>query len=236
ANFSRDSALVALEKVAQFDELLPGFYVWHLIDKKTGTYLTAVTQGEARISPNQLRRVTKRKLEQERQALVQAKSDLEAQVADLEKRKAALLGQMETISKERDVAKDEVTKVSAEKQVLNAEKEQLTLKLNSVYYSIGNFNELSKKGALKKPFLGKIKSEDLSKVQFDRTLDLSKLQQISLTAANVGLKQIKGITIFPEAMYKANVDYKVTLEGGNATVLFTNPDRFKGTNIVIAAK
>ena len=236
AGFSRDSAMKALERVAQFDEMMPGFYVWHFIDKKSGSYLTTVTQGEAKISPNQLRRATKRKIEQERQALVQAKADLEAQVADLEKRKAALLGQIESIGTERDQARQETKVVSAEKTALAAEKDQLTVKLNTVYYTIGNMKDLKKQGVLKSPLLGKVKSSDLTKLQYDRTLDLSKSKSVMISANSVSLKSIKEVVIYPEAMYKAGSDYKVTLEGGNATVQLLNADRFKGANVVIAVK
>ncbi len=236
AGFSRDSALVALEKVAQFDELMPGFYVWHFIDKKTGTYLTTITQGEAKISPNQLRRATKRKLEQERQALVQAKADLEAQVAELEKRKAALMGSVEAISQDRDKAKAETKQVSAEKTALANEKDALTTKLNSIFFTIGNINDLKKKGVLRRPFLGKVKGSDLSKAQYDRSMDLTRSQQVSFSANSIGLKEISAVTIYPEESFKLDADYKVKLEGGNATVTFIRPDRFKGANVVIGAR
>jgi len=236
AGFSLDSARATLEKVAQFDELMPGFFVWHFLDKKSGLYLTTVTQGEAKISPNQLHRATKRKLEQERTALVQAKSDLEAQVADLEQRKATLLGQIESIGKERDQAKNEVKVVTSEKVALTAEKEKLTAKLNSVYYTVGSIDNLKSRGVLRRPFLGRVKGSDLSKAQYDHWMDVSHSTNLTITASSVGLSQISDVIIYPEEAFKSGSDYKVKVEGATATITLLRPDRFKGANIVIGAK
>lgn len=236
AGFSKDSAVAALEKVAQFDELIPGFYVWHFIDKKTGTYLTTVTQGEAKISPNQLKRITKRKIAQERQALLQSKSELEAQVAELEQRKQKLQRQLEAMGKELGETQEQVRTITAEKEKVAQEREELRIRLNTLYYTFGNENELKKSGVLKRPFLGKLKEADLQKVDYSRTQDLSKSNLVVITADEVKLKSIKKVTVYPTAMYQLNRDYKVVIEGNQATIELLNPDRFKGAYVVFAAQ
>ncbi|MCX7835783.1 MAG: hypothetical protein N2450_06915 [bacterium] len=236
AGFSKDSAIAVLEKVAQFDELIPGFYVWHFIDKKTGTYLTTVTQGEAKISPNQLKRITKRKIAQERQALLQSKSELEAQVAELEQRKQKLQRQLEAMGKELGETQEQVRTVTAEKEKVTQEREELQTRLNTMYYTVGSETELKKSGALKRPFLGKLKEADLQKVEYSKSQDLSKTNIVWIRAEDVRLNAIQKVTVYPTAMYQINRDYKVTIEGKQAKVEIINLDRFKGANVIFAVQ
>lgn len=236
SGFSRDSAVAALEKIAQYDELIPGFYVWHFIDKKSGTYLTTVTQGEAKLSPNQLKRITKRKIAQERQALIQAKSDLESQVAELEQRKAKLQRQLESMGKELGETQEQVRTVTSEKEKVTAEREQLHTRLNTLFYTIGNETELKKTGALKRPFLGKLKESDLQKVEYSQSQDLLKSTIVSFSASDVKLKILKKVMVYPTTTYQLNRDYKVTIENNVATIELIKPEVFKSANVIFVAQ
>lgn len=54
-NLPRDKAAKFLEETALIDELRDGFNIWLYYDDKEGVFGTFVTQGTARISPNQFK-------------------------------------------------------------------------------------------------------------------------------------------------------------------------------------
>ncbi|RPH93546.1 hypothetical protein EHM69_10045 [candidate division KSB1 bacterium] len=221
-----EDAVKMIEQTSLTAELLPGFEVWSYYNE--GVFGSFVTQGTARLSPNALARSTKRRIDTERQNLIQARNQKEQEVKDLETRRAELQDQIRSLDEERKTAMAQMTEMSLKN-------ETLARQMNSVTYVTGTLKELSKQGLIRKPTLGKWETSDLDKMQNPNSLDLRADNRITLAASALGVGRIGKVLLFPRS-YVENTDYKVVLseDKQTATVVLQKTEKFQFTKLVIA--
>jgi len=219
-------ALALIEKEALVPELLPGFEVWNYYGE--GIFGTFVTQGQAKITPNELTRATKRKIDAERNTLIQERNQKQVEVEDLEARKAELQQQIQSLEEERTSMMAQVAKMATSNDSLARE-------LNSVKYHIGTFRDLERSGAIRKPALGKWNTGDIEAVQHTGSLDLRKDARIVVNAASLGLSKVDKILVFPR-FFDEDKDYRVELspDHTSATIVLEKPAKFNLSRLVIA--
>ncbi|HEY3295811.1 MAG TPA: hypothetical protein VGL38_10250 [bacterium] len=210
-----DEAVKLIEQSALTQELLPGFEVWNYYEapKAEGDkpiFGTFVTQGTAKLSPNALARSTKRRIDSERQNLIQARNQKEEEVKDLETRRAELTDQIKGLEEERKNMMNQMGEMAQKN-------ESLARQLASVFYVVGTFKDLSKQGIIKKPTLGKWQSSDMDKIQNPSVLDTRADTRITFTAASVGLGRINQVLLFPRS-YDEGQDFKITVSEDKQTV------------------
>jgi hypothetical protein len=223
---SEEEAMQLVEQEALFPELLPGFEIWNYWGD--GIFGTFVTQGEAKITPNELMRISKRKIDQERSNLIQARNRAQEEVTDLENRRTELTGQIEKLETERSQALAQIALMAEQ----NAE---LARQLNSVIYQVAPFATLEKLGVIDKPTLGKWRAVNLDKMTDTKTMDLRKAKEISFSAADAGLSKIGKALLFPR-YFVEGVDYRIEVtddkKSGKVTLL--KPERFQLIKLAIA--
>jgi predicted nucleic acid-binding Zn-ribbon protein len=223
---AEEDAMKLIEQTALTTELLPGFEVWNYYND--GIFGTFVTQGSARMSPNALTRATKRRIDTERQNLIQARNQKEQEVHDLESRREELKQSIQNLEEER-------TSMMSQMSEMAQKNEDLARQLNTLRYQVGTFKDLSKQGLIRKPTLGKWESDDLDKVTDATTLDLRSDNRITFTASSLGMNKIGQIVLFPRS-YDDESDYKIILSDDkqSATVVLQKPDKFRLGKIAIA--
>jgi uncharacterized membrane protein YqiK len=221
-----EEALKLVEQEALFPELLPGFEIWNYWGE--GVFGTFVTQGSARISPNELMRASKRKIDQERQTLIAARNRAQEEVTDLETRRAELGAQVDKLETERSQALAQIALMAEQ----NAE---LARQLNSVVYQIATFETFEKQGILEKPTLGKWRARDLEKMTSTSSLDLRQSQEIPFSAADVGLSRVSKVIVFPR-YFVEGTDYRIihSDDRKSGTVTLLKPERFQLVKLAIA--
>ena len=219
-------AVKLIEQTSLTTELLPGFEVWNYYNE--GVFGSFVTQGTARLSPNALARSTKRRIDTERQNLIQARNQKEQEVKDLEARRTELQDQLRNLDEERK-------SMMGQMEEMAQRNEALARQLHSVTYTVGTFKELSKLGVIRKPTLGKWETADLDRMQNPGTLDLRADNRITVSASALGLGKITKVMVFPRS-FEDNADYKVMItdDRQSATVVLQKTDRFNLTKLAIA--
>jgi predicted nuclease with TOPRIM domain len=223
---NEEDALKMIEKEAMVPELLPGFEVWNYYGE--GLFGTFVTQGQAKITPNELARATKRKIDAERQNLIQERNQKQSEVDDLEARKMELQQQIRSLEEERSAMLDQVTAMASTNDSLAQE-------LNSLKFHIGTFRDLERSGAIRKPAFGKWNTGDIEAVEHTGSLDLRKSSRIVINAASLGLDKVEKILVFPR-YFKEDGDYHVELtpDRKSATLVLEKPSKFNLSRLVIA--
>ena len=223
---SEDQAMKLIEQNALTMEMLPGFEVWSYYND--GAFGSFVTQGTARMSPNALTRATKRRIDTERQNLIQARNQKEQEVHDLETRRAELQDQIRGLEEEKSA-------MIGKMQEMANRNEDLARTLNTIHYTVGTFKDLSKQGIIHKRTFGKWETDDLEKIQNPTALDLRSDDRITFTAASVGLKRISQIKVFPRS-YDNNSDYKIMISDDkqSATIILEKPEKFRLAHVAIA--
>jgi len=227
-----DDAVKLIEQTSLTTELLPGFEVWNYYvvpePLKEGVFGSFVTQGTARLSPNALARATKRRIDTERQNLIQARNQKEQEVNDLEARRTELQDQLRSLDEQRKTMMGQMEEMAQRN-------ESLAKQLHSVTYTVGTFKDLSKLGVIRKPTLGKWETSDLEKMQNPGTLDLRADNRITISASALGLGKITKVLVFPRS-FDDNVDYKVMIadDRQSATVVIQKTDKFQFTKLAIA--
>lgn len=217
----KERAMELVERTALFDELVPGFKVWNFY---TGDdYGSSVTQGTASISPNTLIRQAKKKLVDARDEAISQRDQLAENIGTLEEKRDQLITQVDSLS--------------TEKENLIGQVSELNVEVNSLYYLLDSQNNLKKKGVLKGGFLKSTKLRDVTPGLFSKSVDMRTQTQIVFSAADLGLRKIKKITLFPK-FYNEGKDYKIEISGDNLTAIVTILDtaKFKNERIVISAK
>ena len=219
-------ALRLIEREAMIPELLPGFEVWNYYGD--GIFGTFVTQGSAKVSPNALRRATKRRIDAERQNLIQARNQKQQEVDELEARKTEILQQLRNLEEERQAMMSQMTTMAQSNDSLAAE-------LNSLRYYADTFRNLEREGAIRKPALGKWQTGDLRAVTLHSTVDLRLEDRFVVTASSVGLDRISKVLLFPR-YYKDNSDYRVEIsdDRSSATVILQRPEKFNLAQLIVA--
>lgn len=223
---SEEEALHTIEREAMTPELLPGFEIWNYYGD--GIFGTFVTQGSASISPNELQRATKRRIDAERQALIQARNQKEREVQDLEARRIELQDQIRSLEESRETLMQQMAEIAAHNDSLAAQ-------INSVSYTVATFRELLTMGAIRKPALGKWQTVDLHAPDNPVKLDLRSDNRISFSASDLELKRITKILVFPR-YFEEDLDYRVIISEDRqlGTVIIERPDRFHLANVAIA--
>ena len=221
-----DQAVKLIEQTSLTPELLPGFEVWNYYNE--GVFGSFVTQGTARLSPNALARATKRRIDTERQNLIQARNQKEQEVKDLEARRTELSDQIHNLDEQRQT-------MMTQMQDMAQKNETLSRQLNSVTYAVGTFKDLSKLGVIRKPTLGKWETADLERMQNPGTLDLRADNRITISAAALGLSKISKVMVFPRS-YDENADYKVMIadDRQSATVVLQKTEKFQFVKLALA--
>lgn len=217
----KEQAQEIVSRTALFDELAAGFKVWNFYSG--GEYGTAVTQGDAQVSPNVFVHRAKRKLAAERDEAVSQRDKLAEEYKHIADRQEEVVTQLDEVSRE---------KKSLENRVV-----QLDRQVNSVFYRLDLQENLKKKKILKSGFLTSTKLRDVSPEQFDQSLDLSIDNQLVISAASLKIKKIQDVVLYPK-FYKKGASYKVFITPNKKHALLTLLDsaRFKSERVVIAVK
>jgi hypothetical protein len=217
----KEEAIELVNQTALFDELMEGFKVWNFY---TGDeYGTSVTQGTASISPNMLIHLAKKKLTDARDQAVSERDKLVGDIKVLEEKQEQVISQVDLLAKEKE---NLITKVT-----------DLNQQVNSLYYLLDLKDNLEKKGILKSGFLKTTKLCDVSSEHFSQAIDLRSEDKVLISAADLGIKKIKDVTLYPK-FYKEGTNYQVKMTADNRFALLTLVDRerFRNERVVIAVK
>jgi hypothetical protein len=217
----KEKAVELLNQTALFDELMEGFKVWNFY---TGDeYGTSVTQGTARISPNMLVHLAKKKLTDARDQALSQRDKLTEDIKVLEENREQMITQVDQLTNE--------------KEGLTIKVSDLTQQVNSLYYLLDLQGNLEKKGILKSGFLKTTKLRDVSPEHFCQAIDLRSEDQVLISAADLGIKKIREVTLYPK-FYKQGTNYQVKITADNRFALLSliDRDKFRNERVVIAVK
>jgi len=223
---SEEESMKLIEKTALTPEVLPGFEVWNYYNE--GVFGTFVTQGTASLSPNALARATKRRIDTERQNLIQARNQKEQEVKDLEVRRTELQSELQSLEEEKAA-------MMVQMQEMANRNEDLARTLNTVHYAVGTFRDLAKQGLIRKPALGKWQTNNLERMDNPSTLDLRSGDRITVMASALGLNRISQIVVFPRS-YDERSDYQIVIseDKQSAIVVFQKPAKFRLARVALA--
>ena len=224
---SDDNAKKLVSRVAILDKLAPGFEVYHFY--ANGTYGTWVAQGKAKISPSDLMRQEREKIEGERDTAVAQSDKLQVEVLDLESQKKKIEEEIAGLRSERTNLLEERTKLQAD----NAG--QLS-KLNSLHYVVGTRDDLKASGVIEIPVFAKDRAgKNWRDEVFTQSLDLRSGKTIVIKAGDLGLKRIGKVNVVPGS-YLKDEHYRLTISEDklSATVELIAVSRFRNDKVVFA--
>lgn len=216
-----------VSRVTILEKLAPGFEVYHFY--ANGTYGTWVSQGKAKITPNDLMRQEREKIEGERDEAVAANEKLQEEVVDLE-------GQKKKIEEEIAGLRSERTNLIEERAKLQADNAAQVSKLNSLHYVIGTRDKLKAEGVIEIPVFAKDRAgKNWRDEVFTQSLDLRSAKTIVIKAADLGLKKIGKVNVVPGSYIK-DEHYKLSISEDklSATVELITVSRFKNDKVVFA--
>lgn len=216
-----------VSRVTILEKLAPGFEVYHFY--ANGTYGTWVSQGKAKITPNDLMRQEREKIEGERDEAVAANEKLQEEVVDLE-------GQKKKIEEEIAGLRSERTNLIEERAKLQADNAAQVSKLNSLHYVIGTRDKLKAEGVIEIPVFAKDRAgKNWRDEVFTQSLDLRSAKSITIKAADLGLKKIGKVNVVPGSYIK-DEHYKLSISEDklSATVELITVSRFKNDKVVFA--
>jgi FtsZ-binding cell division protein ZapB len=213
--------------VAILDSLAPGFEVYHFY--ANGTYGTWVSQGKAKISPNELMRQEREKIEGARDEAVAANQKLQEEVTDLASQKQKIEEEIASLRGER-------ANLIEERSKLQADNAGQLAKLNSLHYVVGKRDALKAEGVIEIPVFAKDRAgKNWRDEVFTQSLDLRSSKSITIKAADLGLKKIGKVSVVPGS-YLKDEHYKLTISADQqtATVELITVSRFKNDKVVFA--
>jgi len=216
-----------ISRVNIMEKLAPGFEVYHFYSN--GVYGTWVSQGKAKITPNDLIREEREKVEGERDVAVAQGEKLQDEVNDLLSQKAMITSEIEGLRTEK-------TKLIEDMNALSATNEQQKSKLNSLHYVVGDRKQLEKSGVIIVPVFAKDRAGKAWKDEvFNKSIDLRSADTIVIKATEVGLAKIGKVTVVPGS-YVKDEHYTLTLseDKSTATIKLLSKDRFKNDKVVFA--
>lgn len=222
-----EEAARLVSRVNLMETLAPGFEVYHFYSN--GVYGTWVAQGRAKISPSELQRQEKEKIEGERDTAVAQSEKLQEEVNDL-------LVQKEKITSEINALAAEKAKMIEEMNALSATNEAQKAKLNSMHYLVGDRKKLEKEGIIVVPVFAKDRAgKNWADDAFDKSLDLRSNDTITIKAADLGLQKIGKVSVVPGSLVK-DEHYSLTISEDKLTavVKILKKDRFKNEKVVFA--
>jgi DNA repair exonuclease SbcCD ATPase subunit len=216
-----------VSRVAIMEKLAPGFEVYHFY--VNGTYGTWVSQGKAKITPNELVRQEREKVEGERDEALAQNEKMQEELTDLESQKKKIEEEIAGLQTERANLIEERTKL----QMDNAG--QLA-KLNSLHYLVGKRDALKTEGVIEIPIFAKDRAgKNWRDEIFTQSLDLRSGKTITIKAADLGLKKIAKVNVVPGS-YLKDEHYKLTIseDKQTATIELITVSRFKNDKVVFA--
>ncbi|MBK8573681.1 MAG: hypothetical protein IPN91_13885 [Holophagaceae bacterium] len=216
-----------VSRVAILDKLAPGFEVYHFY--ANGTYGTWVSQGKAKITPNDLMRQEREKIEGERDEAVAQNEKLQEEVVDLE-------GQKKKIEEEIAGLRSERTNLIEERAKLQSDNAAQVAKLNSLHYVVGTRDKLKAEGVIEIPVFAKDRAgKNWRDEVFTQSLDLRSAKTIVIKAAELSLKKIGKVNVVPGS-YLKDEHYKLTISEDKmtATIELITVSRFKNDKVVFA--
>lgn len=224
---SKADAKKLVDNVNIMDKLAPGMEVYHFYSN--GVYGTWVTKGRARISPNELNRQERAKVEGERDTALAQNEKLQEEVGDLATQKEQLTA---------DVAGLQQEKVTLTQQVsdLTTLSEKQKTDLNSLHYIVGNRKELEKQGVIIIPVFSKDRAgAKWVNEAFTNEVDLRTNDSLTFTAADAGVAKIGKVNVVPGSLVK-DQHYSLTIapDKMSATVKLLDKSRFTNEKVVFA--
>jgi uncharacterized coiled-coil DUF342 family protein len=224
---SEAEARKLVSRVNIMEKLAPGFEVYHFY--ANGTYGTWVAQGRAKITPNELVRQEREKIEGERDEAVAQSEKLQEDVQDLQNQKQKIEEEIAGLQTERANLIEERTKLQADNATQLAS-------LNSIHYVVGDRDKLKQEGIIEIPIFAKDRAgKNWRDEVFTQSLDLRSGHVITIKASEVGLKKIGKINVVPGS-YIRDQHYKLTIseDKQTATIDLLTPARFKNDKVVFA--
>ena len=213
--------------VAILEKLAPGFEVYHFY--ANGTYGTWVSQGKAKITPNDLMRQEREKVEGERDEAVAQNDKLQEEITDLDSQKKHIEEEIVGLRSER-------TNLIDERAKLQADNAGQLASLNSLHYVVGTRDALKAGGVIEIPVFAKDRAgKNWSDEKFTQSLDLRSAKTITIKATDLGLKKIGKVNVVPGSYIK-DEHYKLTIseDKQTATVELITVSRFKNDKVVFA--
>ncbi len=217
----KKEAMRLVERSALFEPMVPGFKIWNFYSN--GEYGTFVTQGDAAVSPNTMRRKAKKELVDARDTAISERDKLADDIKQLEAKRDEIISQLDLLNKEKNTLMENNSK--------------LQTSINSIYFILNSKKELKEKEIIKGGFLKSTKLNDLSPDKYTNTMDLRLSDVIDIRAEQLKFEKIKKILIFPK-LYKKDVDYKISIaeDKKTATIKLLQVDKFRKSKIVIAVE
>jgi uncharacterized coiled-coil DUF342 family protein len=216
-----------VSRVTILEKLAPGFEVYHFY--ANGTYGTWVSQGKAKITPNDLMRQEREKVEGERDEAVAQNDKLQEEVASLEDKKKKIEEEIVGLRSER-------TNLIEERAKLQSDNAAQVSKLNSLHYVVGTRDKLKADGIIEIPVFAKDRAgKNWRDEVFTQSLDLRSAKTITIKAADLGLKKIGKVSVVPGS-YLKDEHYKLTISEDKltATIELITVSRFKNDKVVFA--
>jgi hypothetical protein len=212
-----DQAKQLVSRVNLMEKLAPGFEVY---------------QGKAKITPNDLQRQEREKIEGERDTAVAQNEKLQEDVNDLATLKKQLESDVEGLRTEK---KELETKILG----LSETNEKQKAKLNSLHYILGVSKNLQDRGIIIVPVFAKDRagakwSDEIFEKEA-KDLDLRSNKSLTITASELGLKKIGKVSVVPGSLTK-DEHYRLALaeDRSSATLTFLVPERFRNEKVVFA--
>ena len=216
-----------VSRVTILEKLAPGFEVYHFY--ANGTYGTWVSQGKAKITPNDLMRQEREKVEGERDEAVAQNDKLQEEVASLEDKKKKIEEEIVGLRSER-------TNLIEERAKLQSDNAAQVSKLNSLHYVVGTRDKLKADGIIEIPVFAKDRAgKNWRDEVFTQSLDLRSAKTITIKAADLNLKKIGKVSVVPGS-YLKDEHYKLTISEDKLTAIIEliTVSRFKNDKVVFA--
>lgn len=224
---SKADAKKLVDNVNIMDKLAPGMEVYHFYSN--GVYGTWVAKGRSRISPNELNRQERAKIENERDTAVAQNEKLQEEVGDLAQQKEQLTSDVAGLQQEKAALTDQVNELTtlSEKQKTD---------LNSLHYIVGDRKKLEQQGVIIIPVFAKDRAgAKWSNEAFDKELDLRTNDSLTFTAADAGVTKIGKVNVVPGSLVK-DQQYSLAIapDKQSATVKLLDKSRFTNEKVVFA--
>jgi len=225
---SEDKAKELAAKANILEDLQPGWHVYHQL--AGGTYLTAVTQGKAALSPTEY-------LHNQRVALEQARDEHMAKAKDLSGQVEGLVAERVKVQEEVDALRTEKTTLLSQVTELGTLSQSQKAKLNSLHYLVGQRKQLVEEGVIIVPVFAKDRMGPkalASRFSQDLSLDTPN-PELKIQASDLGLAKIVKVNVVPGSLVK-DQHYTVTLAEDRkfATIRILDPERMRNDRVVFA--
>jgi len=224
----KETALKLVERTLLFDPLIPEFKVWNFYSN--GEFGSIITQGLASISPNEIKRIEKKKITNERDIAVSERDKLAKDLKLLYLKRKEIIDQIGNLESEKSSLIERVGELSdINKKIIKS--------VNSVFYICQKKTVLKKTGFIKGGFLKRLKMQEIPPDRFSKSIDLRELDYIKIDNSKFSLLQIKKISIFPR-FYKKGLDFTVEFRKNRRVgfIRFIKKEKFKNERILIAVE